>query len=53
MMDYEKPRIEDLQRMRDLMTGADDKRKEEEGQTVVHVHQMDAATVALLSEVAK
>ena len=53
LMDYEKPRIEDLQRMRDLMTGADDKRKEEEAQTVTHVHQMDAATVALLERIAR
>ena len=53
LMDYEKPRIEDLQRMRDLMTGADDKRKEEEGRTVTHIHQMDAATVALLERIAK
>ncbi len=53
LMDYEKPRIEDLQRMRDLMTGADDKRKDEDGQTVTHIHQMDAATVALLEQIAR
>lgn len=52
LMDYDKPRIDELKTLRDLMTGLEAV-NDAPSQVVTHVHQMDADTVALLEQIAQ
>lgn len=52
LMDYDKPRIDELKTLRDLMTGLEAV-NDAPAQVVTHVHQMDADTVALLEQIAQ